>query len=337
MKICIYGAGAIGSLIGSELARAGHQVTLIGRGPHLAAMNANGLTVRMNGGERHTRPACTEDAAEAGVQDLVIFVLKAHQVAIAAEHVGPLLGPKTPVVAAQNGIPWWYFHKSGGGGFEDHVLNAVDPDRCAWRLIGPGRVIGAVINGSCVVVEPGVVEHHQKTRALMIGEPDGTRSARCLEIVDAFAATDFEIPITENIRLELWTKLLSNVGLSMICVLTRSTLGEVNNDAACFALSKRLMAEMALVSGRLGVDLDAAVATRIASQPVSNAHKPSTLQDLELGRPMEIDAMVGAVIEMGRMVDQPTPYLDAIYALLRRLAEKTGTYPPNPAFAPEIG
>ena len=336
MKICIYGAGAIGSLVGSELTRGGHQVTLIGRGAHLAAIKANGLTIRMNGEERLTRPACTEDAAEAGVQDLVIFVLKAHQVAIAAQNIAPLLGPETAVVAAQNGIPWWYFHKSGGG-FEDHGLSAVDPERRAWRLIGPDRVIGAVINGSCVVVEPGVVEHHQKTRALMIGEPDGTLSARCQGIADAFAATDFDIPITGDIRLELWTKLLSNVGLSMICVLTRSTLGEANNDAACFALSKRLMYEMAAVSKKFGVNLDAAVATRIASQRVSNAHKPSTLQDLELGRPMEIDAMVGAVIEMGRMVDQPPPYLDAIYDLLRRLAEKTGTYPPNPAFAPEIG
>lgn len=332
MRICIYGAGAVGGLIGGELARVGHDVTLIGRGAHLAAIKANGLTVRMNGGERHTRPACTEDPAEAGVQDLVIFVLKAHHVRFAAERIAPLLGPDTPVVAAQNGIPWWYFHKSAGA-FEGHALKAVDPERTAWRLIGPDRVVGAVINGSCRVVEPGVVDHDQQRRSLTIGEPGGGNSARCQAIEAAFADTDIRTPVSEDIRLALWSKLLSNVGMSQICVLTGSTLGEVNDDAGCFALSKRLMGEMAAVSGRLGVDLDEAVERRINSGPIASTHKPSTLQDLELGRPMEIDAMVGAVAEMGRMVGEPTPHIDSIYALLRRLAKRTGTYPENSGFA----
>ncbi len=332
MKICIFGAGAIGGLIGGELARVGHDVTLIGRGPHFAAIRAGGLTVRINGEQRHTRPACAEDPAEAGAQDLVIFVLKAHHVPAAAARVAPLLGPDTPVVAAQNGIPWWYFHKSGGD-FEGVTLKAVDPERNAWQGIGPERVIGAVINGSCEVVEPGVIEHHQTRRALTIGEPDGAESARCRAIAEAFAATDIDTPISADIRLDLWTKLLSNVGFSQACVLTRSALGEVNGDAGCFALGKRLMFEVAAVSGGIGVDLDDAVAKRIGSGPVASGHKPSTLQDLELGRPMEIDSMVGAVAEMGRMAGVPTPFIDTVYALLRRLAEKTGTYPDNPAFA----
>lgn len=331
MKICIYGAGAIGGLIGGELMRVGHDVTLIGRGPHLAAIRSRGLTVRIDGEDRHTRPACADGPAEAGPQDLVIFLLKAHHVPAAAALAAPMLGPDTPVVAAQNGIPWWYFHQAGGE-FEGHTLKAVDPARQAWQGIGPERVIGAVINGSCQVVEPGVIEHHQPRRAFTIGEPDGAVTARCREIADAFAATDIDAPISTDIRLDLWSKLLSNVGFSTACVLTRSTLGDVNGDAGCFALSKRLMFEMAAVSRGIGIDLDDAVAKRIGAGPVASAHKPSTLQDLELGRPMEIDSMVGAVAEMGRMVGVPTPFIDTVYALLRRLAEKTGTYPDNPAF-----
>ncbi len=332
MRICIYGAGAVGGLIGGELARVGHDVTLIGRGAHFEAIKAGGLTVRMDGGERHTRPACADNPAAAGRQDMVIFVLKAHHVPGAAETIAPMLGPDTPVVAAQNGIPWWYFHKSGGR-FEGHSLKAVDADRRAWQGIGPDRVVGAVITGSCAVLEPGVIDHHQSRRALTIGEPGGARSERCRAIAEAFAATDIDVPISADIRLDLWSKLLSNVAISQACVLTRSTLGEVNGDAGCFALAKRLMFEMAAVSGKIGVDLDDAVAARIDSGPVASGHKPSTLQDLERGRPMEIDAMVGAVAEIGRMVGVPTPFIDTVYALLRRLADKTGTYPDNPAFA----
>ncbi len=336
MKICIYGAGAVGGLIGGELARVGHEVTMIGRGPHLAAMKANGLTVLMNGERRHTRPACTDDPAGVGPQDCVIFVLKAHHVPAAAEQIAPLLGPDTPVVAAQNGIPWWYFYKSGGR-FEGHTLKAVDPDRRAWKLIGAERVVGAVINASCAIVEPGVVDHHQKNRSLTIGEPDGAVTGRCRAIAEAFAATDINTPVSRDIRLVLWSKLLSNIAISQLCVLTGSTLGEVDGDAGCFALAKRIMFETAAVAGEHGVDLAAAVAERIDAGPLAMAHKPSTLQDLERGRPMEIDPMVGAIAELGRMADQPTPFIDTIYALLRRLAEGTGTYPDNPGFSLDYG
>ncbi len=332
MKICIYGAGAVGGMIGGELARVGHQVTLIGRGPHLAAIKANGLTVLMEGETRRTSPACTQDPAEAGRQELVIMVLKAHHVAAAAANIAPLLGPDTPVIAAQNGIPWWYFHAIGGD-LEGHVLQAIDAGRSAWNLIGPERVVGAVINGPCRVVEPGIIEHNQKSRSLTVGEPDRSHSPRCAMIADAFAATDIDTPISDDIRLTIWAKLLSNAVFGQLCVMTRSNHGDVNGDPGCIALARRLMLEIAEVCRPIGVDLDSAVRTRINARPSGGAHKPSTLQDLELGRPMEIDAMVGAIAEIGRMVDVPTPYLDSLYALLRRLAETTGTYPDNPAFS----
>ena len=332
MRICIFGAGAIGSMYGGELARAGHDVTLITRGAHLAAIRGGGLRLRIADEERHTHPGCTDDPAEAGEQDLVIFTLKGHQVPGAAAGAAPLLGPKTTVVAAQNGIPWWYFHHLGGT-YEGQALKSVDPRRKAWDGIGPGRVIGGVINSSCEVVEPGVVRHVGGSRALTLGEPDGSQSARLADIARAFADTDIDTKLTDDIRHALWAKLISNLAISQICVLTRSTLGEVNNDPGCFAVAVKLMREAQVVAGAVGVDLAAAVAARITGGPISLQHKPSTLQDLESGRKLEIDPMVGAVAEIGRLAGVPTPYVDAMYAMLRRLAEKTGCYFDNPAFS----
>lgn len=331
MKICIFGAGAVGGLIGGELARVGHDVTLIARGPHLAAIRAKGLTVIMNGERRRTTPAATDDPAEAGVQDAVIFVVKAHQLAAAARQAQPLLGPDTVVVAAQNGIPWWYCHGLDGP-LAGRTLTAVDPGGTIWRTLDPDRAVGAVINGSCALEAPGVVDHHQTSRSLTIGEPLGGISRRCRDLASAFADTDIEIPIAGDIRQELWAKLLNNIGVSTLCVLTRSALGKVNGDPRCFAMAIQIMRETARVAARLGIDLSDAVAARIKGGPVSTTHKPSTLQDFEAGRPMEIDALVGAVIEIARLVDQPTPVIDNLYALLRRLAEETGTYPANPQF-----
>jgi 2-dehydropantoate 2-reductase len=331
MKICIFGAGAVGGMIGNELGRVGHDMTLIARGAHLEAMRKNGLTVFMAGDRRHTTPFVTDNPAEADQQDVVIFVVKAHQLADAAAQAQPLLGPDTTIVAAQNGIPWWYAFGANGL-LENRTLNAVDPGGHIWNALGPDRVIGGVINGSCAMLEPGVIDHQQPNRSLTIGEPSGTLSARCEGLATAFAETDIQLPVTEDIRHAIWAKLLNNIGASMICVLTRSPLGSVNGDPRCFAFMNRIMQETANVAARLGIDLTQAVADRLKGGPVSTNHKPSTLQDLEAGRPMEIDAIVGAVLEIARLVDEPTPVIDNLYALLRRLAEETGTYPPNPTF-----
>lgn len=336
MKICIFGAGAVGSLLGGELARVGQQVTLIARGPHLAAMRANGLTTLFNGEERLSHPTCTDDPSEAGPQDAVIFVVKAHQLAAAARAAAPLIGPGTTIVAAQNGIPWWYFHKHGGA-FEGHHLNAVDPDGRIWHALGPDRVLGGVINGSCAMLAPGRVSHHQKNRSLTMGTPDGSDDAGARAIADAFGETDVGAPITGDIRRATWHKLLSNLAGSMLSVLTLSNLGQVGNDPGLRALSERLLREMEAVAGGLGLDISTEVATRIADNPHNSTHKPSTLQDFEAGRPMEIDAIIGAVAEMGRLGGTPTPMIDSVYALLRQLGTATGSYPDNPAFALDCG
>lgn len=331
MKICIFGAGAVGGMMGNELGRVGHEVTLIARGAHLKAIRENGLTVFMDGDRRHTTPFATDNPAEADRQDAVIFVVKAHSLADAAEQAAPLLGPDTSIVAAQNGIPWWYGHGADAP-LTDKTLGAVDPGGRIWKALGPERVIGGVINGSCALLEPGVVDHHQPSRSFTIGEPRGGNTQRCEDLVAAFADTDIDVPIAGDIRHAIWAKLLNNIGVSTICVLTRAPLGKVNGDERCFALARQIMQETANVAARLGIDLTDAVAARIKGGPVSTNHKPSTLQDFEAGRPMEIDVIVGAVMEIARLVGEPTPVIDNIYALLRRLAEETGTYPANPGF-----
>ena len=331
MKICIFGAGAVGGMIGGELTRVGYDVTLIARGDHLAAIKNNGLTVFMNGDARHTQPIATGDPAEAGPQDVVIFVVKAQHLFAAAAKAQPLLSSKTIIVAAQNGIPWWYPYGLDGQ-LAGAKLTSVDPDRRIWNALGPDRVIGAVINGSCAILEPGVIDHHHRSRSLTIGEPADVNTERCNVLAAAFSKTDIDIPITADIRHATWSKLLNNIAVSMICVLTRAPLGVVNSDPRCFTLMEQIMRETACVAAHIGIDLNQAVEERRLGGPVSMAHKPSTLQDLEAGRPMEIDAIVGAVIEIGRLVGEPTPVINNLYALLRRLAEETGTYPPNPDF-----
>ena len=334
MRICIFGAGAVGGMLGNELGRVGHAVTLIARGPHLDAIRKNGLTVFMDGDRRHTTPFATDDPAEADRQDTVIFVVKAHSLADAAKQANPLLGPDTTIVAAQNGIPWWYGYGASDP-LRDVTLTAVDPGAQIWQSLGPERVVGGVINGSCALLEPGVIEHQQPSRSLTIGEPLGNSTKRCEGLMAAFAETDIDVPVADDIRHAIWAKLLNNIGANMICVLTRAPLGNANGDPRCFAFMARIMQETAKVAARIGIDLTQAVAQRLKGGPVSTTHKPSTLQDLEAGRPMEIDAIVGAVLEIARRVGEPTPVIDNLYALLRRLAEESRTYPENPAFTLE--
>ena len=332
MKICIFGAGAVGSMVGGELARTGQDVTLITRGPHLEAMRSGGLTVNMNGAEYHTHPACTDDPAEPGIQDFVIFTVKAYQAAEAARQAAPLIGPGTTIVAAQNGIPWWYFYGAGDS-LDGHRLKSVDADRRIWDAIGPERVLGGMINGSCGISRPGYVKHTQKYRALTIGEPAGGISERCTMLASAFAKTDIDMPVAEDIRHVVWTKLLSNIAGSMICVLTRGTQGATASDPACRALAAGIMLEAGAIAAALGIDLSREIAEKIADEGARNSpHKPSTLQDLEAGKPMEIDDIVGAVAEIGRLVGVESPKIETIYTLLRHTATVAGCYPGDGSF-----
>ncbi len=325
MKVCIYGAGAIGGLLGAELVLAGIDVTLIARGPHLHAMGEKGLTL-IRGGETHTtRPACTDDPTIPGVQDYVIITLKAHSGPGIVDGLKPLLGPDTAVVTAVNGIPWWYFHGLDGP-FRNHGVTSVDPGGRQWVGIGPERAIGCVVYPAAEVVEPGVIRHHEGDR-FTLGEPSGERTDRVTRLSEALIAAGFKAPVRPRIREEIWIKLWGNLAFNPISALTGATLDKICGDPDTRALARAMMLEAQAVGEALGIRFSIDVEKRIDGAAVVGAHKTSMLQDLERGRPMEIDALVGSVVELGRLVELPTPTIDAVLALVKQRARLAGCYP----------
>lgn len=320
MRICVFGAGAVGGFLGARLALAGADVTLIGRGPHLVAMRDRGLRLREPDGERVVGVACTDDPAEAGVQDCVMVTLKAHAGPAAAAAMRPLLGPETAVVTAMNGIPWWYFHGLSGP-WRDHRLASVDPGNRQWDLIGPERAIGCVVYCAVEVPEPGVVEHRSLQR-FSLGEPNGARSARLLRLSEALAAAGLEAPIRDNIRDEIWYKLLGNLSFNPISALTLATTGAIGEHPGTRALARRMMMEARAVGERLGVHFEVDLDQRLDQTTSLGAHKSSMLQDLLRGRSMEIDPLLTVVQEMGRMTGVETPDIDTVLALLALRAEQ---------------
>jgi 2-dehydropantoate 2-reductase len=325
VKICIYGAGAIGGLIGARLAAAGETVTLIARGRQLEALRRDGITLKSEGKIIVARPLATDDPAEAGPQDAVILAMKAHSVAAAAPAMAPLLGEGTTIVTAMNGIPYWYFHKHGGP-HDGRRLLSLDPDGSLWRLLPPERVLGCVVYPAATVEAPGVVRHEYGNR-FMLGEPDGAKSARADAIARAFARAGFKAPVRPRIRDDIWLKLWGNLSFNPVSALTHATLAAIAGDPGTRALIGRLMAEAEAVGKALGVRFQVDIETRIGWAGEVGPHKTSMLQDLELGRPMEIDALVTAVVEMGDLVGIDTPFLDAVLALVVQRAREAGCYP----------
>ena len=322
MKVCVYGAGAIGGLMGAHLARIGKDVTLIARGEHLAAMRAKGLSVSGASGDFTVTPRVTDDPAEAGLQNFVIVALKAHQVAAIADRMAPLLGPETVVVMAVNGVPWWYFHGLEGP-LAGKRLKSVDPDGRQWDLIGPQRVLGCVIYPAAEIVAPGQIRHIENDR-LSLGEPDGSKSARARLFSRALIKAGFKSPVKADIRTEIWVKLWGNVAFNPISALTGATLKAICEDPGTRAAARSIMNEAEAVAGKLGVTMPIGVESRIDGAASVGEHKTSMLQDFERGRPIELDAIVGAVAELGDMVGVDTPMVDAIYALTRRKAVAAG-------------
>ena len=325
MKICVYGAGAIGGYFGARLARCGHDVTLIARGPHLEAMRKNGLRLISAGDDFTVHPLCTDEPAEAGPQDYVIVTLKAHSVPAVAERMKPLLGPDTAVVPAVNGVPWWYFHKLEGP-WQGTRVETVDPGGAQWTHIGPERVIGCVVYPAAEVVEPGVVRHIALDR-VPLGEPDGTRSERVQALSKALIEAGAKAPVRPRIRDDVWIKLWGNCAFNPVSVLTGGTLGEIARDPATRAVARAMMVEAQAIGEKLGARFPIDVERRIEGAAEVGDHKSSTLQDFERGRPMEIDALVAAVAELGRLVGIATPTIDMIYALVRQRARTAGCYP----------
>ena len=323
MKICVYGAGAIGGYLGAELSRAGEDVTLIARGPHLAAMREHGVRLRIEGEERTAHPLCTGDPAEAGPQDVVIVTLKAHSVPYIIDPMQALLGPDTAVVWAVNGVPWWYFYGLDGP-WRDRRLASVDPNGLQWEGIGPERIIGCVVYPAADVPEPGVIQHVEGNR-FTLGEPSGEKTDRVRELAATLIRAGFRAPV-RRVRDEIWVKLWGNLSFNPISALTLETLDVVATDPGTRAVAKSMMVEAQEIGEKLGVRFAVDVERRIDGAAAVGAHRTSMLQDLEKGRPMEIDALVTAVQEMGRLVDVPTPTIDTVLALIQQRARVAGAY-----------
>ena len=319
MKIVIAGAGAIGGYIGARLARAGAEVVLFARGPHLRAMQQRGLRVVSPDGDFEVRPRVTDSLATIGTADVVFLGVKAHSLTALAPTLRPLLGPETVVVSMQNGIPWWYF-QSHGGELDGLRLERVDPGGAIAAAIPPRSVLGSLAYFATDVPEPGVI-HHTEGSKISLGEPDGTKSERARRIADALSAAGFRCPVSTRFRQEIWVKLLGNVAFNPISALTSGTLEEMVRHPEVSRVVRELMAETEAVAGRLGIELPISIDQRMAGAERVGAHKTSMLQDYEAGRPMELEAVVGAVIELGERLGVATPATRAVYACARMLDE----------------
>lgn len=324
MKICIYGAGAIGGYMAVKLAEAGEEVCAIARGEHLKAIQKNGLTLIEDGKQKTVSIPASDTPADFGPQDYVICALKANQSHENARKFAPLLGPETAMVTAMNGIPWWYFYKEGSQ-FEGRSLESVDPNGEQWQHIGPQRAIGCVVDPAAEVIAPGVVEHHEFNR-FIIGEPDGTRSERVTKLAEIFTRAGFDAPIRDAIRWNVWLKLWGNVCFNPISALTHATLDRIT-QGPLRELCIRAMTETRAVTQALGIDIPEEMMTRrlnIAGTAIG--HKMSMLQDIERHRSLEIDALVTAVQELGRLTGIPTPTVDTLLVLVQELGRKEGLY-----------
>ncbi|UYP68468.1 2-dehydropantoate 2-reductase [Thalassobacter stenotrophicus] len=325
MKICVFGAGAIGGYMGVKLAQAGADVSLVARGPHLAAMQAKGLTLIEEGGAPQTVGVTASDnPADLGPQDYVIVTLKAHSVPAVVPNMQPLIGPNTTIVSGVNGVPWWYFHKIGGA-LEGTRLASVDPGNAQWDAFGPDRVLGCVVYPAAEVQEPGTIKHIEGNR-FSLGEPDGSKSERAMALSKALSAAGLKAPVRPRLRDEIWVKLWGNLSFNPISALTHATLDVLCTDEGTRPVARNMMLEAQAIAEKLGVKFPIDVDRRIDGGAAVGAHRTSMLQDLEQGRPMEIDALLGSVQELGRVTDTPTPIIDTVLALTKLRGRTAGLY-----------
>ncbi|HMQ30088.1 MAG TPA: 2-dehydropantoate 2-reductase [Chloroflexaceae bacterium] len=324
MRVCIVGAGAIGGLLGVRLAQAGAEVTLIARGAHLEAIRRDGLALEYDGRTEVARPAlATANMAEAGPQDYVIVAVKAQSLPALAAPMRALYGPETAVVYAQNGIPWWYF-MGHGGEHDGRPVELVDPGGTIAANTEVERVIGGVVYPAAEIARPGVIRHIEGNR-FTLGEPAGGRSERVMRLSQLITTAGLKAPVRADIRNELWLKLWGNLSINPISALTRATVDLIIGDPLTRGLCERMMAEAQAVAEALGVRFPVSIERRIKMAEEIGAHKTSMLQDIEAGRTTEIDALVGAVAELGRLVGAPTPHIDAIYASVKLLERVVAT------------
>ncbi len=320
MKVCVVGAGAIGGYVAAKLGLAGLAMSVVIRGVNLAAVRANGLTLREAGEERVVKDiVATDKISDLDVQDIVILAMKAHQVTPIADQLAPLLGPDTTIVTMQNGIPFWYFQKHGGE-FDGRRVESVDPGGIIADHIPIERVIGCVVYPACEMVAPGVIQHIEGNR-FPVGELDGAETPRVKAIAELFKNAGLKSPVLNKIRDEIWLKLWGNLTFNPISALTQATLVDICQFPPSRALAASMMTEAQTIANKLGVEFRVSLEKRIAGAEGVGKHKTSMLQDVEAGRALEIDALVGSVMELGRLTQTPTPHIDAVYACTSLLAK----------------
>ena len=319
MKICVVGAGAIGGLMGAKLAMAGEDVTVIDQGAHLAAIQERGLKLIWEDGSEHvvTNIKAISSLAEAGPQDLVILATKAHYLESVARDVPALMGPETAIVTVQNGIPWWYFHRHGGA-FDGRRLESLDPTGVLGKYIDGDRIIGCVVYPAAAVTEPGVI-HHVEGDRFPIGELDGSETDRAKRLLDALVNAGFRSRIIDDIRAEIWLKAWGNLSFNPISALTHATLVEICQFRDTRKLAAEMMAEAQVIANKLGIQFRHTIEKRIAGAESVGAHKTSMLQDVELGRSLEVEALMGAVLELAQLTETPAPAIDAVCACVKLL------------------
>lgn len=319
MRICVIGAGAIGGLLAARLAHVGEEVSVIARGPHLAAIKAEGLRLIEEGQEIVAKVKASNNIADVGEQDLVILGMKAHQVAAVVRDLPAIYGPQTAVLTAQNGIPWWYFFKHGGP-HEGARLESVDPGGIIADNLPIDRVLASVVYPAAEIERPGVIRHIEGYR-FSLAEIDGKASERIEEIAAAFTRAGFKAPVVADIRTELWTKLWGNATFNPISALTHATLEDICRFPLTRTLAEDVMREVKAIGEALGIRFRIPLEKRIAGAEAVGPHKTSMLQDVESGRALEADALLGSVIELGRIVNVPSPHLDSLYAVVKLLGE----------------
>jgi len=320
MKICVVGAGGIGGLLAARLAQSGDDVTVIARGPHLAAIRANGLTLLdENGHQKTSRIRATDRMSEVGSQDLVILGMKAHQVGAVVRELPAMYDAHTSVLTTQNGIPWWYFLKFGGP-HEGQRLDSVDPGGVIAENLPVDRVLGSVVYPAAEIFRPGVIRHIEGNR-FSLAEIDNCKSERVVRVCKALQRAGFKAPVVSDIRSEIWTKIWGNLSFNPISALTHATLGDICRYPLTRETAARLMREAQAVGEAFGIRFRVPLEKRIAGAEAVGAHKTSMLQDIEAGRAIEADALMGSVIELGRIAEVPTPQIETVYACLKLLSE----------------
>ncbi|MGB2235714.1 MAG: 2-dehydropantoate 2-reductase [Candidatus Puniceispirillum sp.] len=324
MKICIFGAGAIGGYLGAKLAAHGTDVSLVARGAHLDAMRTNGLRLIEETGETNISVTASSDPQDLGEQDYLLITLKAHSVPPMVEKMAPLIGKHTTILSCVNGVPWWYFYKFGGD-LEGTQLESVDPAGAQWNGFGPEKVLGCVVYPAAEVVKPGIIKHIEGNR-FSLGEPDGQKSDRIVTLSRIFTEAGLKAPVRPRIRDEIWVKLWGNLSFNPISALTHATLDILCTDPSTRIVARNMMLEAQHIAEKLGVKFPIDLDRRIDGGAAVGAHRTSMWQDLDMGRPMEIDALVGSVKELGHITNTPTPTIDTVLGLIQMRGKMAGIY-----------